>query len=72
MATHMGAYVRHATRVIGTKTTIYKYPRVAIYIDWAVTRRELPELSVCSALPSPQHEPKMHTDTRIYKPDRFQ
>jgi hypothetical protein len=31
-ALHMHAYVRHATRVIGTTTTIYKYTRVAIYI----------------------------------------
>jgi hypothetical protein len=31
VATHMRAYVRHATRVIRTKTTIYNYTRVAIY-----------------------------------------
>jgi hypothetical protein len=30
VATHMRAYVRHATRVIRMKATIYKYMRVAI------------------------------------------
>jgi hypothetical protein len=57
VATHMRAYARHVPRVIGTKTTIYKSTRVATYRDWAVTRTELPELRVCSALLSPQHEP---------------
>jgi hypothetical protein len=31
VAMHMRAYVRHATRVIRAKTTIYKYTHMAIY-----------------------------------------
>jgi hypothetical protein len=83
MYTHMARSTR--TRALAPRALVPTKPtgdpygsrrsintRAWLYIDWAATRRELPEPSVRSALPSPQHEPAAacaHTaNMRIHVP----